>query len=78
MMIVSKLIFIPIIDVYTVSQDTITVHGAYSLDESLVPDHGRKVIHKRMPRQVKNFDVLKFLNAINQKLALKTVSNNVF
>ena len=39
-------------DVEIASNDTITVHGAYSLDESLVPFHGRNDIHHKIPRKV--------------------------
>ena len=39
-------------DVEIASKDTITVHGAYSLDESLVPYHGRNGIHHKIPRKV--------------------------
>ena len=42
----------PIQDVYIASQNTITVHGAYSMDESLVPYHGRNGIHHKIPRKV--------------------------
>jgi hypothetical protein len=39
-------------DVYNASKNTIKVHGAYSMDESLVPYHGRNGIHHKIPRKV--------------------------
>ena len=39
-------------DVQIASRNTISIHGAYSIDESLVPYHGRNGIHHKIPRKV--------------------------